>query len=152
MRWTVAFSVVLAVLVACTAYEVADAAALLKPGSESGLGPAGWAEVEIAALAALIVGTVALGVGGSPTRLAPLVPLAAVAFVVVRFYCFDPYYAPARRRMSDGGLVAPALIYLLIVAAVVVTVLMKKKPTAAPLGAALLVFSALLALVEDAGH
>ena len=152
MRWTRVFPIVLAVLVACTAYEVADAANLLKSGSESGYGPAGSAEVEIAALVALIVGTIALGVAGSRAHLAPLVPLAAVAFVVARFYSFDPYYAPTLRRMSDGGLVAPGLIYLLIVAAVVVAALMTKWPSAAPLGAALLVFSALLALVEGAGH
>jgi hypothetical protein len=152
MRWTLVFPLVLAVLAVSTAYEVVDAANVLKPGSQSGYGPAGSTEFEIAAFVALIAGSIALGVAGSRTRLAPLVPLAAVAFVVARFYSFDPYYAPALRRMSDGGLVAPGLIYLLIVAAVIVAALMRKWPSAAPLGAALLVFSALLALVENAGH
>jgi hypothetical protein len=152
MRWTLAFSIVLAALATCTAYEVVDAANLLKPGSQSGYGPAGSTEFAIAALVAFVVGTIALGVAGSRTRLAPLVPLFAVAFVVARFYTFDPYYAPYLKRMSDGGLVAPGLIYILIVAAVVVAALMVKWPAAAPAGAALLVISALLALVEGAGH
>lgn len=150
MRWTRVFVIVLAALVACTAYEVADAAKLFK--TRSHYGPTGGAEIEIAALVALIAGSIALGVAGARTRLAPLVPLAAVAFVVARFYSFDPYYAPTLRRMSDGGLVAPGLIYLLIVAAFIGAALMRKWPSAAPLGAALLVFSALLALVESAGH
>jgi hypothetical protein len=152
MGRTLTFSIILAVLATCTAYEVVDAANLLKPGSQSGYGPAGSTEFDIAALVALVVGTIALGVAGSRTRLAPLVPLFAVAFVVARFYTFDPYYAPYLRRMSDGGLVAPGLIYLLIAAAVIVAALMKKWRSAAPLGAALLLFSALLALVEGAGH
>jgi hypothetical protein len=77
-----------------------------------------------AALVALIAGAVALGVRVH-SRVAPLVPLAAVAFVVARFYSFDPYYAPELRRMSDGGLVAPGLIYVLIVATVAVVALVE---------------------------
>ena len=126
----------------------ADAAGVLKPG----YGPTGSTEVEIAALVALLAGSIALGIAGSRARLAPLVPPAAVGFVVARFYSFDPYYAPYLRRMSDGGLVAPGLIYVLIVAGVVVAALMVKWPPVAPVGALLLVFSALLALAEAAGH
>jgi hypothetical protein len=54
--------------------------------------------------------------------------------------------------MSDGGLVAPGLIYVLIVAAVVAAMFMVKWPSAAPAGALLLVLSALLTLLQGAGH
>jgi hypothetical protein len=145
------FPVVLVVLAACTVHQVAVAAGWLAIGRQSGEDPTGTTAVVIAALVALIAGATALGVR-VPSRLAPLVPLAAVAFVVARFYSFDAYYAPALRRMSDGGLVAPGLIYALIMATVVVAALMTKRPRAAPAGAGLLVVLAFVALVESAGH
>jgi len=151
MRWTLVFPLVLAVLAVCTLHQVAVAASWIAMGPQGGDDPAGTTAAIIAALVAMVAGALALG-ATVRSRLAPLVPLAAVAFVVARFYTFDSYYAPTLRRMSDGGLVAPGLIYLLIVAAFIVAALMRKWPSAAPLGAALLVFSALLALVESAGH
>jgi len=151
MRRALVIPVILVVLAACALHQVAVAAGWLAIGRQSGDDPTGTTAVLIAALVALIAGAIALG-ASVPSRLAPLVPLAAVAFVVARFYSFDSYYAPALRRMSDGGLVAPGLIYALIFAAVVVAALMTKLPRAAPAGAALLVVSALLALVESAGH
>ena len=120
-------------------------------GPQSGDDPTGTTAVVVAALVALISGAIALGTR-LRSRLAPLVPLAAVAFVVARFYTFDSYYAPTLRRMSDGGLVAPGVIYALIATAVVVAALIAKWPAAAPAGALLLVLSAVLALAESAGH
>ena len=151
MRWTLVFPLALAVLVVCTLHQVAAAAGWIAVGPQSGDDPTGTTAVVIAALVAMVAGAVALG-ASVRSRLAPLVPLAAVAFVVARFYTFDSYYAPALRRMSDGGLVAPGLIYALIVAAVVVAVLIAKRPRAAPAGAVLLVVLAFVALVESAGH
>jgi hypothetical protein len=151
MRRALVFRVVLVVLAVCTLHQVAVAAGWLAIGPQGGDDPTGTTAAIIAALVAMITAAISLG-ARVPSRLAPLVPLAAVAFVVARFYSFDSYYAPTLRRMSDGGLVAPWLIYLLIVAAVVVAALIRKWPSAAPLGAVLLVFSALLALAESAGH
>ena len=151
MRRALVYPVALVVLAVCTLHQVAVAAGWLALGPEPGDDPTGTTAVVIAALIALIAGGVALG-ARVRSSLAPLVPLAAAAFVVARFYTFDSYYAPALRRMSDGGLVAPSLIYALIVAAVVVAALMAKRPSAVRLGAALLVCSALLALFEGAGH
>jgi hypothetical protein len=151
MRRTLVFAIVLTILAACTLHQVAVAAGWLAVGRQPGDGPAGTTVVVIAALAALLAGAIALGLR-IRSGLAPLVPVAAAAFVVARFYSFDPYYALALRRMSDGGLVAPGLIYALLVAAVAVAALMVKRPSAAPAGAGLLVVSALLALAEDAGH
>jgi hypothetical protein len=151
MRRALVFPVVLVVLAACTLHQVAVAAGWLAIGPQSGDDPTGTTAVVIAALVALVAGAVVLG-ARIPSRLAPLVPLAAVSFVVARFYSFDSYYAPALRRMSDGGLVAPWLIYLLTAAAVVVAALMTKWPAVAPAGALVVLFSALPALVESAGH
>ena len=119
MRRALVFPVVLVVLAACTLHQVAVAASWIAMGPQGGDDPAGTTAAIIAALVAMVAGAVALG-ATVRSRLAPLVPLAAVAFVVARFYTFDSYYAPALRRMSDGGLVAPGLIYALILAAVVV--------------------------------
>jgi hypothetical protein len=152
MRRTLVFLIVFAVLAACTLHQAAIAAGWLATGRQPGDAPSGTTEVVIAALVALIAGSVALGIAGSRARVAPLLPLAAVGFVVARFYSFDPYYAPALRRMSDGGLVAPGVIYVLVFAAVGVAALMVKWPSAAPAGAAILVISALMAFVENAGH
>ncbi len=151
MRRAFVFPIVLVVLTACTVHQVAVAAGWLAIGRESGDDPTGTTAVVIAALVALIGGAIALGTR-LRSRLAPLVPLAAVAFVVARFYTFDSYYAPAHRRMSDGGLVAPGLIYVLIAAAVAVAALLAKRPRAAPAGSALLVALAFVALIESAGH
>jgi hypothetical protein len=151
MRHALVFPTVLVALAACTLQQVAVAAGWLAIGRESGDDSTGTTAVVITALVALVAGAVALG-ATVRSRLAPLVPLAAVAFVVARFYTFDSYYAPALRRMSDGGLVAPGLIYALILAAVVVAALMAKRPRAGPAGAALLVVMAFVALVESAGH
>jgi hypothetical protein len=151
MRWTLVFPLVLAVLAVCTLHQVAVAAGWIAMGPQGGDDPAGTTAAIIAALVAMVAGALALA-ATVRSRLAPLVPLAAVAFVVARFYTFDSYYAPALRRMSDGGLVAPGLIYALILAGLVIAALMTKWPAAAPAGALLIVFSALLALVESAGH
>jgi hypothetical protein len=151
MRWTLVFPLVLAVLAVCTLHQAAVAAGWIAPGPEGGDDPAGTTAAIIAALVAMVAGAVALG-ATVRSSLAPLVPLAAVAFVVARFYSFDSYYAPALRRMSDGGLVAPGLIYALILAGLVVAALMAKRPRAAPAGAALLMVLAFVALVESAGH
>ena len=150
MRRALVIPVIL-VLAACTLHQVAVAAGWLAIGRQPGDDPTGTTAVLIAAVVALIAGAFVLG-ASVPSRLAPLVPLAAVAFVVARFYSFDSYYAPGLQRMSDGGLVAPGLIYALIFTAVAVAALMTKWPRAAPAGAALLVISTLLALAESAGH
>jgi hypothetical protein len=151
MRLTLVFPIVLVVLTACTLQQVAVAAGLIAMGPQSGDDPTGTTAAVIAALVALFAGAIALGTR-LRSRLKPLVPLAAVAFVVARFYTFDAYYAPALRRMSNGGLVAPGVIYLLIAASVVIAALIAERPSTAPVGSLLLVVLAFVALVESAGH
>jgi len=54
--------------------------------------------------------------------------LAAAAFVVVRFYGYDPYYAPTLRRFSDDGSVAPVWVYGLVLGLVVAAGLIMVRP------------------------
>jgi hypothetical protein len=88
-------------------------------------------------------------VEASASLLAP----AAAAFVLARFYTYDPYYAPTLRRMSDDGLVADAWVYVLVGLALLAAVLVRLRPRAG-LGATslVMVLSAFTALAEGAGH
>lgn len=57
-----------------------------------------------------------------------LVAPAAAAFVVARFYAFDPYYAPSLRRASDGGLVPTAEIVVVVAVSLVAGCLVATRP------------------------
>ena len=48
--------------------------------------------------------------------------------MTARYHSYDPYYAPQRRRFSDGGLVAGSWIYSLCAAAVLCAVLVAVWP------------------------
>ena len=70
--------------------------------------------VLVAALIAMLVGalvSLALSDGGRSSTFVALFGAAAGAFVVARFYGFDPYYLPTLRRYSDGGAFPPGLVY-----------------------------------------
>jgi hypothetical protein len=54
-----------------------------------------------------------------PVAVAAYAP-AAAAFLVTRFYSYDPYYAPSLRRHSEVGNVAPVWVWLSAAAAVAV--------------------------------
>jgi hypothetical protein len=98
------------------AYELLVALGVIGLGSQPGAAPAGaTAIVPLALLALLLVGGLLLAVamGGRGWngwgRLGvPAAGAAAAAFLVTRFYSYDPYYAPYLRRMSEDGLVAGA--------------------------------------------
>lgn len=49
-----------------------------------------------------------------PVTLVRLVDIAATAFVVARWYSYDPYYLPTLRRMSEGGLLTGWWLLVLI--------------------------------------
>ena len=49
-----------------------------------------------------------------PVTLVRLVDIAAMGFVVARWYSYDPYYLPALRRMSEGGLLTGWWVLVLI--------------------------------------
>ena len=119
-------------LLVATGYELAVALKAIELGRSSGEGPRGSGFADLAALLGLLAGIVVTAVmtlrNSTPTRLIALLPLAAAAVMTATYYSFDPYYAPDRRRYSDGGLVAHGWIYGLCSVLVVSTVLLALRP------------------------
>jgi hypothetical protein len=112
-----------------------------QPGEEPQL--VGFAYV-VGLLGALLA-AVAVLIG---PRWADALPLLGAAFLVARFESYDAYYAPALRRMSDGGLLSPWWVWFLCAAAVATAVVHRARPVAA----ALLLLIACSALLAGAGH
>ncbi len=149
---------VLVVLIAAAAYQAAVALGWLSIGPLPGQAPAGYGLVLGAALLALVVGAGLCAVYASWPRppadaLAGLIGPAAAAFVVARFYSFDPYYAPTLRRMSDDGLVPESWVYAVIALALLTAVLAGLRPRVAlTLTTLVLLLSAVTALAAGLGH
>jgi len=128
---------------------VAVATGAIGLGDEPGDGPAGAASMLDLGLLALLAGAVLVRRG---TRSVAL-PLVGAAFVVARFYAYDPYSLPALRRMSDGGLVPAAWVFALAGAAIASSLLQRLRPRAGGgLAALVLAACACTALLESAGH
>jgi hypothetical protein len=149
---------ILAVLAAAAAYEAAVALGWLDIGPEPGQAPpANDVVLRVAGFALLAGAGLCLVRAWAPLTqvdaLALLLAPAAVAFVLARFYSYDPYYAPTLRRMSDDGLVPDSWVYLLLGLALLAAVLVRIRPRAG-LGATALVLllSAVTALAEGSGH
>ena len=117
--------VVVVVLLAVTAYEVAVALEWISLGSDPGDDAPGQAVVTIAAFLALGVG-MGLGIAGAlrrgsvPRWPTVLIPVAAAAYLVGHYYAFDSYYLPTLRRFSDNGSIAARWVYGLAGVALVV--------------------------------
>jgi hypothetical protein len=149
---------VLVLLAIATGYEAAVALGWLDVGPEPGQAPPGYGLVYGAALLVLVAGAGLSVVYAALPRppsdaLWPLLAPAAAAFVVARFYTFDPYYAPALRRLSDDGLVADAWVYTLAGLALLAAILTRIRPRLGLSGTALvLLSSALTAIAVGLGH
>jgi hypothetical protein len=147
---------VVAVLAAATVYEAVVALGVIEPGSLPGDGPPGAGIVLAAALVAMLAGAaLALGVSGfgGPASTAELLSPAAAAFLVARFFTFDPYYAPTLRRFSDSGFVSPLLVAGLVLAALAAAVLTHAWPRAGLfLTAPVVLACALTVLLMAGGH
>ncbi|MGZ8693995.1 MAG: hypothetical protein ACXWYS_01000 [Gaiellaceae bacterium] len=111
-----ATAVVLAVLIACAAYELAVARAWISMGTVPGDGPSGEGWIRLAGLLAMIAGAV---LASTRDAAAITLPLAAAAFVVARFYTYDDCYLPTLRRVSDHGTPSSSWIYTVVAAACV---------------------------------
>jgi hypothetical protein len=82
----------------------------------------------IAWLVAVIVSASSLrGPEAIALRVRQLLPLAAVAFAVVGYYTFDPYYAPTHRRFSDYASGGAKLWVAFVIAAAVATVIVSSR-------------------------
>jgi hypothetical protein len=145
-------AVLLVIVAAATAYEALIALELIGLGTEPGAGAPWEAAVLPTALIAMLIAVV-LVLADPTTRLAAFVPLGAAAFMLARFYSFDPSYLPTLRRMSDGGLVSPALVYLVLVLSFGAAALIRMRPRAGSLLAAPAVLAcAFLTVVMPGGH
>lgn len=149
-RWSIAIA--LAVLAAATLYESLVALGAVDLGPLPGQGPPGEGFVLTVALFAMAVGVVVAVAAHRSPAVALLAP-AAAAFLVARFYTFDPYYSPALRRMSDGGVVSPALVFLMVGLALCAALLTRVRSGAGvALTAPVVLGCALLAFVVGVGH
>jgi hypothetical protein len=143
--------IVLGVLVAAAAYELAVALGVIGFGSEPGAGPPGEGVVLACALGAMLAGAL-VSLWPRASFLGVLAP-AGAAFLLARYYTFDPYYLPTLRRMSDGGLLPPWLVYGVAgLAAAAGLAVWARVPGGRLLTVTALLGSALLAFVAAGGH
>ena len=154
---TAAILMLLAVLFVATAYEIAFALSWVSPGRLPGQGPPGSDLVVVAGLFTLVIGSlVAFLVEARSTLLTVLLACLAPmggAFVVARFYTFDPYYLPTMRRIADNGVVSEGWVFGLLVLAIVAGVVTWLQPSrGSGLTGLLLFFCAFTTIWQAGGH
>jgi hypothetical protein len=123
----------LVAVVAGAAYEAAVALEWVSLGTLPGEEPRYQGFFLSAALVAILAGIIVsfvLAVRDRSNRFVALLGAAAAAFVVARFYGFDPYYLPTLRRYSDGGGFSPTWVYAVALVAVLASVLCFTRPRA----------------------
>jgi hypothetical protein len=119
--------VLVGVLVAASAYELALALGAGSIGPDPGEDVPGATAVRVVAVLAMLAGAGLVGTKLRPSVAALLAPAAAL-FVVPLYFTFDPYYAPTERRYSDGGMLPPSWIVTVAVAGIVAGVLTRLFP------------------------
>jgi hypothetical protein len=145
----------LGVLGLATVYEALVAFGVIELGSLPGEGPPGERLVALVAVLAMLVaaGLALVAALEAPVRLLALLPPAAAAFLVARFYTFDPYYLPTLRRYSDDGMLPPQLVYAVVALAVGAALLtLVHRRAAAALSALAILACAFFAQVLVGGH
>ena len=155
MTMRVAAGLTLGVLLGATLYETLVALQVIELGSQPGDGPPGEQTVALVAVLAMLVAA-GLGVLAAVGARVPFVPLlapAAAAFLVARFYTFDPYYLPDLRRFSEDGMLPPALVYGVVALAVGAALLtLANRRLGAALSVPVILACALFAQVVVGGH
>lgn len=141
---------------AAAVYEAAVALGWVPLGTLPGEGPSHEGIVLAAALLAILGGCVLswrLALRGGRNPSVALLGAAAAAFMVARFYSFDPYYLSTLRRYSDGGAVSPVWVYAAAAFALVVSLLCQTRPrTGFILNLPALLLCGLTALFVGVGH
>jgi hypothetical protein len=151
-RAEVATAGLLVVICLGVVYEAAIALEWISIGTVPGEGAAYQglflAATELATLAgvALVIAT------NGRNRLIPLLAPAAAAFMVARFYTFDPYYAPTLRRASDQGGFSPLWVWTVAALAVASATLSLARPRLGFLNAPVLLLCGLTAWIVYFGH
>jgi hypothetical protein len=117
------------VLYAAAAFELALALGAAHVGSEPGDDAPGG-NVAVAAWSLATLAGIVLAVIGATrdVRWTALLAPASGLFLTAFFYTEDPYFAPSRRRYSDGGAVTATAIYVVFAAAVVAGAVAWRKP------------------------
>jgi hypothetical protein len=145
-----------AALLLAAEYELALALGAVSIGPEPGDGPEGEPVVELAVLIVMLlgIGLAVVSALGTPSPLpVALYAPAAAAFLIARFYTYDPYYAPSLRRYSDDGNIAPALIFVYAVGALAVGEVALVAPRIGGLATAVALFLiAIMTVAIGVGH
>ena len=147
--------VTLGVLFTATAYEALVAFGVIELGSQPGDGPPGEQTVALIAVCAMLVaaGLAVVAALGARVPFVALLPPAAAAFLVARFYTFDPYFLPTLRRFSDDGMLPPALVYGMVALAVGAALLTRvNRRVGAAVSVPVILACALFAQVVVGGH
>ena len=125
MRWHPAAALLAVVVLALTtAYEATQILGLITIGDLPGEDAPGAGFVATAAVIAFVLAIVAVASSlRNPhliaRRVRQLLPLVAMASVVVDYYTYDPYYAPSRRRYSDYATAGATLWIFFVVEAAI---------------------------------
>jgi hypothetical protein len=116
------------VLVAGTFYEALVALGAIDLGELPGEGPPGedWV-LRVALLSMFAASAVVIFARRAPY--AALLAPAAAAFMVTRFYTFDPYYLPTLLRYSTQGMFRPAFVFGVAAAAGGAALLTRARPS-----------------------
>ena len=155
MRMRIAVGLMLGLLVGATLYETLVALQVIELGSQPGDGPPGEQAVALIAVCAMLVaaGLALVAALGARVPFVALLPPAAAAFLVARFYTFDPYYLPTLRRFSDDGMLPPALVYGMVALAIGAALLTRfNRRVGAALSVPVILACALFAQVVVGGH
>jgi hypothetical protein len=154
MRY-VALTIVLVVALG-TLFEASVALGWRSIGALPGEGPGGEDLVLRTALLAMLAGAPvawALSLAERTATFASLLAPAAAAFMVARFYSFDPYYAPTLRRMSDGGILSPVWVFAIAALALLSGLFAFVRPREGfALTVPVLLLCAFTAFIAAAGH
>jgi hypothetical protein len=146
--------IVIGVLVAAAAYELALALGAGSLGPEPGDNVAGATVVRLGATLVMVVGAgLVLGSLSSQRASAALLAPAAACFVVPLYFTFDPYYARTLRRYSVDGMLPPGWIVAVAASAIVAGVLTwLVSRVGAPASALVLLALAFTAVLMVGGH
>jgi hypothetical protein len=145
----------LGVLVLATVYETLVAFGVIELGSLPGEGPPGELTIALIAVLTMLMaaGLALVAALGARVPFVYLLAPAAAAFLVARFYTFDPYYLPTLRRFSDDGMLSPELVFAVVALAVGAAVLTRaNQRVGAALSVPIILACALFAQVVVGGH
>ena len=145
----------LGVLLGATVYEALVASGVIELGSQPGDGPPGEQTIALTAVLTMLVaaGLALFAALGARVPFLALLPPTAAAFLVARYYTFDPYYLPTLRRFSDDGILPPALVYGLLALAIGAALLTRaNRRVGAALSVPVILACALFSQVVVGGH